>query len=97
MSIVLFWISLFIVFSWIGATLNVAPEFNNQLTKDKVSQDNFNILSIGSSLTFIFQVMFWSVPASYAIPAFISIFLDVFAIATIFVFVMWIRGVGSIG
>lgn len=97
MSICIFWLILLAGFSMFGYTLNQNSGYNDGLTDDKLSANSMNILNFGDSVTFIFKVMFWSVPAEYGIPQWVSILLNLYGLASIFVFVMWIRGIGTTG
>lgn len=92
-TISLFWLVLFVIFGMIGYSLEVQEDFNTGLGEDKLEANSFSISNLGSGLTFIFRVMLWSLPPNISVPGWVSLFLDTFALYSIYIFIKWVRGV----
>lgn len=85
-SVVIFWIFVIIFTSFMNVTIN-QPEYYNTEGYKEESSTSFNMLNI-------FKIMFFSVDSSI-IPYWISVFLDIFAIFTVYIIVISLKPIGQ--
>lgn len=98
--IIVFWILLFICFGTFGSYLGTpsvsqdCTDASCDITEIGLSEaEQVGGFDFFSNMLLVFKVMFWSVPESYGIPAWVSLLFDMIGILSLFVVVMWARGV----
>lgn len=100
----IFWILMIIFFGMFASYFNASGSIKTytdsttgkqvtDLGVDDISGTSFNILTFGSNILMIFKIMLWQMPASLNIPLWLPLILDLFSLYSLFIFVMWLRGI----